>query len=286
MSTKTKIKDTANEDIYLESKYSSYKPGNKDEDQVVGDAKGTARRFFALLKPYWFSAFIVCFSSIGYTICNVLSPEYMAEIIDIIQKAIEDYANYGTPINFGSIMDPESIYGQLLSIGVLYSFVGIFMFLQQYVGAGLSQKLVYNLRNDVNKKLSNLPLSYFDKNTKGEIISKIVNDIENVSGNLQSSVLTVVTGAIQVVGALYMMIQRDNIIMTIASIFLVPVSGTIAYRVSKISKRWFKKYWNSMGAMNGHVEEMYSGHSLVKIFNHEQQSIDDFKTINNNITSN
>lgn len=286
MSTKTKIKDTANEDIYLESKYSSYKPGNKDEDQVVGDAKGTARRFFALLKPYWFSAFIVCFSSIGYTICNVLSPEYMAEIIDIIQKAIEDYAYYGTPINFGSIMDPGSIYGQLLSIGILYSFVGIFMFLQQYVGAGLSQKLVYNLRNDVNKKLSNLPLSYFDKNTKGEIISKIVNDIENVSGNLQSSVLTVVTGAIQVVGALYMMIQRDNIIMTIASIFLVPVSGTIAYRVSKISKRWFKKYWNSMGAMNGHVEEMYSGHSLVKIFNHEQQSIDDFKTINNNLRRN
>lgn len=164
--------------------------------------------------------------------------------------------------------------------------LGIMTFIQQFVGAGITQKLVFNLRKQVNNKLSSLPLSYFDKNTKGEIISRVINDIDNVSSNLQSSFLTVLTGVIQVVGSLIMMLRTGNWVMTIASVFLVPFSGTIAYKIAKISKKWFSKYWASMGAMNGHVEEMYSGHSIVKIFNHEKQSIDEFKMINQNLKKN
>lgn len=279
-------KTVRTEDTYLESKYSSYRKKRDDDEQQLSNAKGTTLRFFALLRPYAFSVAIVCIASIAYTLVNVISPEYMADIIDSIQLSIENYANYGTPINFGSVTDKSSITYQLTTLGVLYAMVGMFSFIQQYVGAGVTQKLVFNLRRQVNTKLSNLPLSYFDKNTKGEIISKVVNDIDNVSSNLQNSFLTVLTGVIQVVGALVMMLRTGNWLMTIASIFLVPFSGTIAYKISRISKKWFTKYWNSMGAMNGHVEEMYTGHSIVRIFNHEEQSIDEFKTINSNLKHN
>lgn len=273
------------DETYLVSKYSSYDT-KKNDDAKVGNAKGTTTRFFALLKPHWFAVIIICLSSIGNTLVSVVAPDYMADIIDSVQHAIEDYVYNGIPVNFGSFFDFESILGQLFSLGALYGLMGMMSFVQQYVGAGVSQKLVFDLRQKVNMKLSNLPLSYFDKNTKGEIISKVVNDIENVSANLQSSFLTVLTGVIQVIGSLYMMLRTGNVIMTLAAIFLVPFSGTIAYKVSKISKKWFSKYWGSMGAMNGHVEEMYSGHSLVKIFNHEEQSIDEFRIINKNIRKN
>lgn len=284
--TKKKEIDLNTEDSYLESKYSSYRTKRDDDEQVVSNAKGVVLRFFGLLKPQWFAVAVVSIASIVYTVANVSAPDYMAKIIDSIQHAIEDYANYGTPINFGSITDPTSITYQLLTLGLLYFLVGMMSFLQQFVGAGVTQKLVFSLRQQVNTKLSNLPLSYFDKNTKGEIISKIVNDIDNVSSNLQNSLLTVLTGAIQVVSALYMMLRTGNWVMTLVAIFLVPFSGTIAYKISRISKKWFSRYWNSMGALNGHVEEMYTGHSIVKIFNHEQQSIDEFGLINNRLKKN
>ncbi len=285
MSRKT-VNTVVPEDVEkLERKYSSYNQ-QSDDKKNVKNAKGTTMRFFSLLKPYWFGVTIVCIASVVSTIANVVAPDYMADIIDNIQFAIEDFANNGTPIAFGEITDTSSIIYQIVSLGFVYFIVGLMTFVQQFVGAGVTQKLVFNLRQQVNVKLSNLPLSYFDKNTKGDIISKVVNDIDNVSQNLQNSFLTVLTGVIQVIGALYMMLKTGNLLMTFAAIFLVPFSGTIAYKLAKISKKWFSRYWSSMGAMNGHVEEMYSGHTLVRIFNHEKQSIDEFRLINDNLKKN
>lgn len=284
--SKKAVNTVTDEDIsYLEQKYSSYND-KSDDKKKVKNAKGTALRFFSLLKPYKFSVAIVCLASILSTVANVVSPDYLGNIINNVQAAIENFANNGTPIEFGSITDPSSILYQIVSLGLVYFALGFMTFIQQFVGAGVTQKLVFNLRQQVNTKLSNLPLRYFDKNTKGEIISKVVNDIENVSQNLQNSFLTILTGAIQVVGALIMMLRTGNLLMTLAAVFLVPFSGTIAFKLAKISKKWFSKYWSSMGAMNGHVEEMYSGHTLVKLFNHEKQSVDEFKIINNNLRKN
>ncbi len=280
-----KSESMQSDNLYLESKYSSYNKHGEDRNKV-GNAKGTAVRFFSLLKSYWISTLILCLSSIGYTVINVVSPDYLADIIDSVQNSIVDFVNNGTPVNFGSFFEEGSILNQLFTLGLLYFALGMMSFMQQFFGAGITQKLVFNLRKQVNTKLSNLPLSYFDKNTKGEIISRVVNDIDNVSGSLQSSFLTVLTGVIQVAGSLFMMLRSGNLIMTAAAVFLVPFSGTIAFKVSRISKKWFSKYWSSMGAMNGHVEEMYSGHSIVKIFNHEKQSVDEFKEINLNLKKN
>lgn len=284
--SKKAVKQVTDEDIsYLEKKYSSYND-KSDDKKKVKNAKGTALRFFSLLKPYKFSVAIVCLASILSTVANVISPDYLGNIINNVQASIEAFANHGTPIEFGSITDPSSIASQIFSLGLVYFALGFMTFIQQFVGAGVTQKLVFSLRQQVNTKLSNLPLRYFDKNTKGEIISKVVNDIENVSQNLQNSFLTILTGVIQVVGALIMMLRTGNILMTLAAVFLVPFSGTIAFRLAKISKKWFSRFWSSMGAMNGHVEEMYTGHTLVKLFNHEKQSIDEFRIINDNLRKN
>ena len=285
MSKKALNTTVSEQTAYLENKYSSYNK-ESDDKKKVKNARSTTLRFFALLKPYWFGVSVVCIASILGTVANVVAPDYMADIIDNIQIAIENFANNGTPIEFGNFADKGSILFQIVTLGLVYLVLGVMTFIQQFVGAGVTQKLVFNLRKQVNEKLSNLPLSYFDKNTKGEIISKVVNDIDNVSQNLQNSFLTVLTGVIQVIGALYMMLRTGNLLLTFAAIFLVPFSGTISFRLAKISKKWFSKYWSSMGAMNGHVEEMYSGHTLVKVFNHEKQSIDEFRLINDNLKKN
>ena len=149
----------------------------------------------------------------------------------------------------------------------------IFSFIQEFVSAGVSQKLVCSLRAQLNGKLSRLPLRFFDRYTKGEVISKMINDIDNVSSSLQSSILTVMTNAIQVVGSLVMMLLTKNIWMTLAAIVLVPVSGSISYLVSKKSKVWFRRYWDTMGDLNGHIEEMYAGHTVVRIFGREKESV-------------
>ena len=161
-----KSADSQSDDSYFENKYSSYN-SKKDEDKKAADAKGTAVRFFMLLKPYWFGVSIVCISSIVSTLAGVVAPDYLADIIDSIQMSIENYAMNGVAINFGNISDSTSIVYQLVTLGAVYFVIGFMTFIQQFVGAGVTQKLVFNLRQQVNVKLSNLPLSYFDKNTKG-----------------------------------------------------------------------------------------------------------------------
>jgi ATP-binding cassette subfamily B protein len=289
MSRKNKVK-TEDEMMYsdemrLEAKYSSYNKRSSNKNQVK-DAKGTFRRFILLLKPYSVSVIFVLICSIGVTLVDVVSPDFMANVIDTLQTSIENFANNGTPISFGSVAQKGTVWYELFLIGLLYVGQSILTFLQQFVGAGISQKLVFNLRKDANEKLSRVPLSYFDNNTKGEIISKVVNDIDNVSGSLQSTFISVITAAIKVVGSLYMMLRTGNFVMTLVAIILVPVSGLLSYKVSRISKKWFKKYWASMGALTGHVEEMFTGHNIVRIFNHEKQSIKEFKEINYNLKHN
>ena len=280
--------DLQAEELRLEGKYAGYASKEKGdkEDEKVKDAKGTFRRFIGLLKPHAFPVAVVLLMSILSTIVSVVTPEFLADIIDSLEVEVEQFARNGTMIHFGGFFEPNTIFNQLFKLGALYFATGLFSFVQQFVGAGVSQKLVFGLRRDVNRKLSKLPLSYFDKYTKGEIISKLVNDIDNVSGSLQSSFISVVTAAIQVVGALFMMIRSGNVLMMLAAIILVPFSGSLAYRVSRISKKWFKRYWRSMGALNGHVEEMYTGHNIVRIFNHEETSIHEFKVINNRLRRN
>ena len=254
-----------------QSRYSAYRTDRKEE-QKPENAKGTFFRFLALIKPHSVPMVFVVLFSMASTLCNVIAPDYMGDIISILQQQIDARLAGGT-------IDFSATYGHLAAIAGLYAGASIFTFLQEFVSAGVSQRLVCGLRADLNSKLSHLPLSYYDKQTKGQVISKIVNDIENVSGSLKSSILTVMTSIIQVVGSFIMMCRTGNIPMTLAAICLVPVSALVSYKVSRISKVWFRRYWDTMGDLNGHIEEMYAGHTIVRMFGHEDESVKEFRTI-------
>lgn len=266
-------------EVEYNSKYSAYRKDRGDE-QKPENAKKTAIRFFALIKPQTAQMAIVVLSAMAATVCNVIAPDYLGNIINTVQEQINLRAATGAAFDF------SAAYNELIMIALLYGGASLFTFLQEFFSAGVSQKLVCRLREDLNAKLSVLPLSYYDKQTKGEIISRMINDIENVSSSLQSSIVTVMTSVIQVVGSLFMLIRTGNFWMTFAAICLVPVSGGLSYAVSKISKKWFRRYWDTMGDMNGHIEEMYAGHTIVKMFGHEQTSINEFEEITKRLGKN
>lgn len=261
-----------------QSRYSAYRADRKEE-QKPENAKGTLLRFVSLIKPHAVPMIFVVLFSMASTVCNVVAPDYMGNIITILQQQID------ARLAGGSI-DFSATYSQLAVIVGLYGGASIFTFLQEFVSAGVSQRLVCGLRADLNGKLSRLPLSYYDKQTKGQVISKIVNDIENVSGSLKSSILTVMTSVIQVVGSFIMMCRTGNIPMTFAAICLVPVSAFVSYKVSRISKIWFRRYWDTMGDLNGHIEEMYAGHTIVRMFGHEDESVKEFRFITEKLGKN
>lgn len=257
-----------------ESRYAAYrKSSGKSSVQKPQNTKGTVRRFFSLLKPHTFSMIIICIMSMTSTVVGVLAPEKLSGVINYLQNEITQKLTNGDPINFDG--------AQKILIELMFLYVGssLATFVQQFISVGVSQKLVCRLRANLNIKMAHLPLRFFDKNTKGEIISRMMNDIENLSSNVQSSMLTVITGLIQMIGSLVMMLYKGNLIMTLLSVCLVPVSGFLSYKVSRISKKWFKRYWDTMGDLNGHIEEMYTGHSIIRIFGHEQKSIDEFNVI-------
>ena len=255
-----------------ESRYSAYRR-QRDDEQKPEHAKATVIRFFALIKPHAFSMALVVISAMASTLCNVLAPEHMGEVINIVQDTIAAYAKGGAKITF------DAAYGELTLLAVLYGLGALFSFLQEFFSAGLSQRLVCDLRERLNGKLSVLPLSYFDSQTKGQVISKMINDIENVSGSLQGSIVTILTSVIQVAGSLVMMLLTKNYAMTLVAVCLVPVSAGISYLVSRKSKVWYRRYWDTMGDLNGHIEEMYAGHTLVRMFGHEDRSVSEFRAI-------
>lgn len=260
------------------SKYAEYRKNPKSE-QKPKDAKGTAVRFFMLIKPQAFQMSIVVLSAMASTLCNVIAPEYMGNVINILQQQIESRFVGGT-------VDFRATFDNLIVLVLLYCGTSLFTFLQEFFSAGVSQKLVCSLREQLNAKLSLLPLSYYDKQTKGQVISKVINDIENVSGSLKSCILTVMTSIIQVIGSFIMMCLTGNWAMTIVAVCLVPVSTFISFKVSKISKVWFRRYWDTMGDLNGHIEEMYAGHTIVRMFGHEEKSIAEFREITEKLGKN
>jgi ATP-binding cassette subfamily B protein len=256
------------------NRYQAYRQKQKNMDRAE-NAKGTLKRFVLLLKPFWPLVLLVSFCALTAAVLNTLSPKMMGDVVDAISDQV-DVKLAGGAISF------EPIKMTLLNLFLIYFVSSIMQFIQQYTLAGISQKLVCSLRGQVNEKLSRLPLKYFDRNTKGEILSKIINDCDNLSNTLQTNITTVITNSVQFVGALAIMLYYSATLSAIPIAFL-PVSMAISFGFSRISKKLFRKHWEQTGELNGHVEEMYTGHNIVKIFGRETASVEEFNEINENL---
>lgn len=242
-------------------------PGEKAKD--FGKTMNT---LIGYLKPYRFRLAIVFIFAIASTVFTIISPTILGDATD---KVVEGLMS-GMGIDFSGL---ASILFLLLA---LYGCSLLFGVVQGWIMADVSQKVIYNLRDKMSTKLDRLPLRYFDSRTHGEIQSRMINDIETVNQTLSVSLTQMITSFTTIVGILIMML-RISVVMTLMALVVLPLSmGVIRLVVSK-SQGHFKNQQKYLGYVNGHVEEMYAGHDIVKAFNREEESQQVFEEYNDKL---
>ena len=200
----------------------------------------------------------------------------MAKITDELMRPVLDrVSGVANPLP----IDFSYIFKIILILIGLYVLSSAFNYLQQFIMAGISQKVVYDLRRDIDEKLARLPLKFFDSHTNGELLSRFTNDVDNISGTLQQSITQVITSVTTVIGVLVMMLTISPM-LTVVSIIVIPLSGVLMMLVVKRSQKYFIGQQKELGDLNGHIEEMYTGHNVVKAFGHEPKAIAEFDSVN------
>ena len=238
------------------------------------DFKGTTKKLLNnYLSKYKLALVIVVIFAIGSTIFSIVGPKILGNATTEIFNGLVSKLSGGSGIDFGKI-------GQiLLTLLALYGLSALFSLIQGFTMTGVAQKLTYKMRNDLAKKINKLPMHYFDKKTKGEVLSIITNDIDTLSQNLNQSITQIITSICTLIGVLIMMFSISWE-MTLVSLLILPVTVFIVKNVVGKSQKYFKKQQDYLGHVNGQVEEIYGGHTIVKAFNGENEAIKEFSKAN------
>ena len=238
------------------------------------DFKGTTKKLLNnYLSKYKLALVIVVIFAIGSTIFSIVGPKILGNATTEIFNGLVSKLSGGSGIDFGKI-------GQiLLTLLALYGLSALFSLIQGFTMTGVAQKLTYKMRNDLAKKINKLPMHYFDKKTKGEVLSIITNDIDTLSQNLNQSITQIITSICTLIGVLIMMLSISWK-MTLVSLLILPVTVFIVKNVVGKSQKYFKKQQDYLGHVNGQVEEIYGGHTIVKAFNGENEAIKEFSKAN------
>ncbi|MGG1663520.1 ABC transporter ATP-binding protein [Brevibacillus sp. NRS-1366] len=243
--------------------------------QKAKDFKGTLRRLLGYLKPYRTKLVIVFLTAALSTVFGIISPKLLGNATTTIFEGFMGKLK-GVP---GATFDFGAVWQIILTLIGLYLFSSLFAYIQQYLMASVAQKTVYALRKEVNEKLARLPLKYFDGRTHGEVMSRVVNDVDTISGTLQQSLTQMITSVITLVGVIIMMLTISPL-MTVILMVTLPLSFVVIKQVASRSMPHFKGQQQAIGELNGHVEEMYTGHKIVKAFGREKRAIETFDSIN------
>jgi len=243
--------------------------------QKAKDFKGTLKRLIRYLAPYRFQLLTVLIAAMLSTVFSILGPKILGmATTKIFEGLIEKFK--GIP---GAGIDFDYLFRILGLLAGLYLFSSLFMWIQQYIMASVAQKTVYTLREEAEAKMNKLPLKYFDGTTTGETLSRIVNDVDNISTTLQQSLTQIITSVVTIIGVIIMMITISPV-MTIILLCTLPLSAVVAVLVAKKSQPYFVGQQKTLGQLSGQVEEMYTGHEVVKAFGHERKAIEEFKVVN------
>ncbi len=181
----------------------------------------------------------------------------------------------GMTLNPGHGIDFDALGRTLLLLVGVYALSALFAWLQAYLMAGVAQRTIYRLRRQADEKLARLPLKYFDDHPRGDVLSRMTNDIDNISQSLQQSLTQIITSTLTIIGVLIMMLSISWLLALI-SVLVVPVSVVVTMIIAKRSQKQFAAQWQTTGDLNGHVEEMFTGHNVVKVFGRQQAAIDTF----------
>ena len=244
------------------------RPGEKAKD-----FKGTIKKLVRYMSIYKIQMLFVLIFAVGGTIFNILGPKILGKATtEIFNGLVSRVSGTGG-------MDFEKIGRILLLTLGLYGVSAVFSFCQGYIMTGISQKTTYRFRKAISEKINRMPMSYFDKMTYGEVLSRVTNDVDTLGQSLNQSATQMITSVTQMVGVLIMMLSISPL-MTLVALLMLPVSVAMISLIMSKSQKYFRGQQEFLGNVNGQVEEVYSGHNIIKAFNKEEETIETFEKTN------
>jgi ATP-binding cassette subfamily B protein len=243
------------------------------------DFKGTMLKLIKYLSSYKALIIVVLVFAVASTVASIVGPKILGRATTrLFEGVLENIAGTGTGIDFGYI---ENI---IILTLLLYVASTLFGYVQGWIMSGVSMDITYRFRKDIAAKINRMPLKYFDGTNQGEVLSRITNDVDTLSQTLNQSMTQIITSIITVVGVLVMMFSISWL-MTLVSLLIIPLSMVVVMLIIKQSQKYFKEQQDYLGHLNGHVEEMFGGHVVMKAFNGETRSVEKFDTYNNTLYS-
>lgn len=244
--------------------------------EKANDFKGTMKQLMKYMSEYKVALIAVLLFAIGSTVFSIVGPKILGKATTKIFEGLMAKVSGTGGIDFGAI---EKI---LLILVCLYIVSALFSFIQGYIMSGISQKISYEMRNQISEKINRMPMKYFDTKTHGEILSRITNDIDTLGMSLNQSLTQLITSVTTMVGILIMMLSISWI-MTLAALVIIPLSMFAVRKVVGKSQKYFKKQQRFLGHVNGLVEENYGGHQIVRVFNKEEEVTEEFNKLNDEL---
>lgn len=248
---------------------------SKEKKQKRSDDFGkTLKRIIKLMfKKYMISSILVVLFALISTVFGIVGPKIMGQATTKLFEGLVAKIN-----NTGGI-DFEKIAGILLTVLGLYVLSSMFMFVEGWLMSNISQRLTYDIRKDISKKINTLPMGYFEQRTVGETLSRVTNDVDTLGQSLNQSFTQIIANSATVLGVLVMMFTISPL-MTLIAIALIPISGILLGILTKMSQKYFTGQQKALADVNGQVEESYAGQNIIVAFNYKDKSIKEFSTKN------
>lgn len=237
------------------------------------DFRGTFRKLLRFMRPHWMGMTAIILLAGATTLASSLSPKIMGSATNEIVRGAQSLLEGGSGVDFGLLTRI------LMLLMAVYVATSLLRYAQNYVMAGVSQRTMYDLRQAVDRKLSRLPLEYYDTHAYGDILSRVTNDVDTVSDSLQSSIISAFRSALSVVITLVMMLTISPR-LTLIGLVTVPITLWFSSTVVKKTQRFFKGQQSAMGRLSGYIEEMYTAHSIIKAYSGEEDACRQFSEIN------
>ena len=237
------------------------------------DFKGSIKNLIKYIGRYKIAVLVVMIAAAASTLFSVIGPKVLGnattELANGLMKKIQ-----GT-----GVINMDAIANILLVAVSLYVISAVFMFIQGWLMTGITQKICYRMRREISEKINRMPLKYFESRTYGEVLSRITNDVDTLGMGLNQSITQIITSICTIVGILVMMLSISPL-MTLIAIVILPVTAGLVSAVVKVSQKHFRNQQKYLGSINGIVEESYSGHLIIKSYNKEEETVDDFEKTN------
>ena len=239
-------------------------------------AKNFSKTLKALLhysRPYYIQIVAMLLLMVISTVMCIYGPRLIGNATTLLAQGVISKYQGGPGIDF------EKIKGIILFLVVLYGVSAILDYIVNVISVNVGADIIYRFKRDISIKINKLPLKYFDKQTHGEVLSRVTNDVDKIGNYLTGTISQVINSAVNIIGVLAMMLMI-SIKLTIVALMIIPLSGILAATIVKRSQKYFKDHQKYLGIVNGHTEEIYSGHLIVKTYNYEDKSIETFDEYN------